>query len=204
LDYSKRHTTDKVRVLTLDKNRGKGGAIRMGVIRSRGKKILFADADGASKFSDYNKLEGKLDECAKGELFSEIVVCGSRRHLEKDSVAKRSLFRTFLMYGFHSIVWLLCVKGIRDTQCGFKLFTRDAAIKCFANLHIERWAFDVDLLCIASYLNMKIFEVDVNWQEKDGSKVTPASWIQMGKDILSIRLHYLFGAWKIDENLKLE
>ena len=108
------------------------------------------------------------------------------------------------MYGFHFLVWLFCVKGIRDTQCGFKLFTRSAAFKAFSNLHIERWAFDVDLLYIASYFKMKILEIDINWQEIDGSKVTMASWVQMGKDILLIRIKYLFGAWKLNENLRME
>jgi len=204
LKYVEKYGIEKIRVLTQDRNRGKGGAIRMGVIRSRGQLILFADADGATKFSDFQKLENKIKSSTNDNDNSEIICCGSRRHLQQDSVAKRSLFRTILMYGFHFLVWFLCVKGVRDTQCGFKLFTRSAAVKTFSNLHIERWAFDVDLLYIASYFNMKIFEVDVNWEEKDGSKVTPASWIQMGKDLLLIRIYYIFGAWKLNENLKME
>lgn len=52
---------------------------------------------------------------------------------------QRSYFRTLLMYGFHFLVWFLCVKEIRDTQCGFKLLTREAALQTFSNLHIERW-----------------------------------------------------------------
>ena len=60
LEYSKKYTSDLCRVCTLDKNRGKGGAIRMGVMKSRGKLILFADADGASKFSDCEKLESAI------------------------------------------------------------------------------------------------------------------------------------------------
>lgn len=49
------------------------------------------------------------------------------------------MFRTFLMYGFHFLVWFFCVRGIKDTQCGFKLFTREAALKTFSSLHVERW-----------------------------------------------------------------
>jgi len=202
LEYSKRYTTDLVRVLTLEKNRGKGGAVRMGVMKSRGKIILFADADGATRFSDFERLEQAcLKNCSSLEK-DEVIVCGSRRHLEKDSVAKRSFFRTVLMYGFHFLVWFLCVKGIRDTQCGFKLLTRSAALKTFSNLHVQRWAFDVDLLYIAESFKIKVYEVDVNWEERDGSKVTMGSWIQMGKDLLSIRLHYLLGAWKLNEKLR--
>ncbi len=65
-------------------------------------------------------------------------------------------------------------------------------------------AFDVDLLYIATQFKMKIYEIDVNWKEMDGSKVTVASWIQMGRDLLFIRLRYVFGAWKLNENLRLE
>lgn len=64
---------------------------------------------------------------------------GSRAHLEDEAVASRSIFRTVLMYGFHFLVWFFAVRGIRDTQCGFKLLTRKAARICFDNLHVERW-----------------------------------------------------------------
>lgn len=52
---------------------------------------------------------------------------------------QRSFFRTILMKGFHFVVWFLCVRGIKDTQCGFKLLTREAAVLLFSNLHVERW-----------------------------------------------------------------
>lgn len=69
----------------------------------------------------------------------DAIVCGSRAHLEDEAVASRSMFRTFLMYGFHMLVWVLTVRGIRDTQCGFKLLTRSTAKTCFRCLHVERW-----------------------------------------------------------------
>lgn len=130
------------------------------------------------------------------------------------------------MYGFHFLVWLFAVRGIRDTQCGFKLLTRQAARVCFLNMHVERWylsfyihiykvyismfyndlliswnycrAFDVELLYIAQRLKIDIAEVAVNWTEIDGSKVTPVwSWIQMGTDLFLIWLRYRIGAWKL-------
>lgn len=105
-------------------------------------------------------------------------------------VFQRSMFRTILMYGFHFLVWFLCVRGIRDTQCGFKLFTRDAARLLFHVMHVDRWsalslsfqpsleslhgvsyafrAFDVDLLHIAEHYKLPIAEVPVRWQEIEG------------------------------------
>ncbi|XP_035756169.1 dolichyl-phosphate beta-glucosyltransferase isoform X5 [Egretta garzetta] len=138
MKYCRKYGSDKVRVLTLVKNRGKGGAVRMGVFSSRGEKILMADADGATKFADIEKVEEGLKNLQPWPN-QMAISCGSRAHLEKDSIAKRSYFRTLLMYGFHFLVWFLCVKEIRDTQCGFKLLTRKAASRTFSTLHIERW-----------------------------------------------------------------
>lgn len=67
------------------------------------------------------------------------ITVGSRAHLEDEAIASRSFFRTILMFGFHFLVWLFAVRGIRDTQCGFKLLTRRAARICFESLHVERW-----------------------------------------------------------------
>ncbi|ESO10431.1 hypothetical protein HELRODRAFT_116974 [Helobdella robusta] len=202
LKYSRQYGSDKVRVLTQVTNRGKGGAVKMGVLRCRGKYILFCDADGATKFSDVNKLEAELKKLIGGEVNDDrAVVCGSRAHLEKDSIAKRSVFRTILMYVFHFCVWFLCVRGVKDTQCGFKLFSRAAARLFFFNLHVHRWAFDVDLLHIAQHYNVPIAEVAVSWTEIPGSKLSPL-WasLQMGRDLFLIRLRYLTGSWSMVED----
>ncbi|XP_070552271.1 dolichyl-phosphate beta-glucosyltransferase-like [Ptychodera flava] len=204
LEYSKQYGTDKVRVLTFEKNRGKGGAVRIGMFSSRGEYVMFADADGATEFPDLENLEKAMKEINTKE-HKMAIVCGSRAHLQNEAVAKRSIFRTVLMYGFHFLVWFFCVKGIKDTQCGFKLFTQEAALRTFYNLHIDRWAFDVELLYIAQRLRIPIAEVAVNWTEIDGSKMTPVwSWLQMGRDLIFIRLHYVFGIWKIDKTIKSE
>ncbi|KAJ8412498.1 hypothetical protein AAFF_G00128340 [Aldrovandia affinis] len=204
LNYTKKYGADKVRVLTLVVNRGKGGAVRMGTLSSRGKLILMADADGATKFADIEKVEAGLRNISP-MLENMAIACGSRAHLEKDSVAQRSVFRTFLMYGFHFLVWFFCVKGIGDTQCGFKLFTREAALKTFSSLHVERWAFDVELLYIAQCFKIPIAEVAVNWTEIEGSKLVPFwSWLQMGRDLVFIRLRYITGAWKLESPRKAD
>ncbi|KAM4699706.1 dolichyl-phosphate beta-glucosyltransferase [Discoglossus pictus] len=203
LKYSEQYGSDKVRVLTLKKNRGKGGAVRMGVLVSRGKMILMADADGATKFADIEHVEVGLERL-KPWPENMAISCGSRAHLEQESIANRSVFRTVLMYGFHFLVWFLCVRGVKDTQCGFKLFTREASLRTFSALHLDRWAFDVELLYIAQCLNIPVAEVAVNWTEIEGSKLVPFwSWLQMGRDLLFIRLRYLTGAWKIDTTGKL-
>ncbi|XP_012499501.1 PREDICTED: dolichyl-phosphate beta-glucosyltransferase [Propithecus coquereli] len=178
--YCQRYGSDKIRVITLVKNRGKGGAVRMGVFSSRGEKILMADADGATKFPDVEKLEKGLNDLQPWPVRAHPFVeglsgqsCGRPTDYVMQSFIfclcfQRSYFRTLLMYGFHFLVWFLCVKGIRDTQCGFKLLTREAASRTFSSLHIERWAFDVELLYIAQFFKIPIAEVAVNWTEIEG------------------------------------
>ncbi len=84
-EWSQRYGADKIRVLKLSRNRGKGGAVRAGMLRARGSRVLFADADGATKFADVEKLEEKMDAVESGDMG---VVCGSRAHLEKDSIGQ--------------------------------------------------------------------------------------------------------------------
>ena len=197
MSYCMKYTSDKFRILDLIENRGKGGAVRLGMQSSRGKYLLFADADGATKFADYTKLEECMEKIGK-DWNDNAIVIGSRAHLEKESTAQRSFFRTILMHGFHSLVWFFAVKGIKDTQCGFKLLTRSSARTLFSIMHVERWAFDVELLFIAQSYKMPIGEIAVNWTEIDGSKVTPFwSWLEMGRDLILIWLRYQIGAWKL-------
>jgi len=204
--YIEKYGSSKCRLLTLIENRGKGGAIRLGVLSSRGELILFADADGATRFSDLDKLESAFRLLLRRsnrppsdpEWKYPAIICGSRAHLEQEAIANRSFFRTFLMHGFHFLVWLFTVRKIRDTQCGFKLFSRSASRICFPNLHIERWAFDVELLYIAETLRIPTDEISVYWTEIEGSKLTPVwSWLQMGRDLILIWLRYKIGAWKL-------
>uniref|UniRef100_A0A0P6EFT9 Dolichyl-phosphate beta-glucosyltransferase n=1 Tax=Daphnia magna TaxID=35525 RepID=A0A0P6EFT9_9CRUS len=201
LSYSKKYGCDKVRVLTLSTNRGKGGAVRLGMLSARGKQLLFADADGATTFEDISKLQNNLIELVKDQPMDKALglVCGSRAHLEKEAIASRSFFRTVLMKGFHLLVWLFAARSVRDTQCGFKLLTRPTARLCFPNLHIERWAFDVELIYIAEYMNIPTGEVSVRWMEIEGSKIVPVwSWLQMGRDLILMWLRYSTGAWKVN------
>ncbi len=200
LEWSRKLGSDKLRVLTLAKNLGKGGAVRRGMLVSRGRQLLFADADGATTFSELVKMQNKMAAIVNDDDHG--IVCGSRAHLEKDSIASRSIFRTILMYGFHFVVYVFGCRSIKDTQCGFKLLTRKSARITFKSLHIERWAFDVELLKIAEIIGIPTAEVAVQWQEIDGSKLNPISAsIQMFKDLFLLWLRYAVGAWRVAEKI---
>ncbi|CAI5453709.1 unnamed protein product [Caenorhabditis angaria] len=195
-----------IKVLKLEQNRGKGGAVKAGVLNCAGKLILFADADGATQFEDFENLEKEIIRSTGGSSSKEIdesfpaVVVGSRAHLEAQSVAERSFFRTILMHGFHSLVYLFAVRSVKDTQCGFKLFTRAIAARLFPVLHVERWAFDVELLYLCEKWRVPVGEVCVRWKEIDGSKITPIwSWLQMGRDLVLIWFRYTVGIWSDEQ-----
>lgn len=160
-------STARLRLLRLRKNHGKGGAVRKGVLRARGAQILFADADNATEIQDLAKLEAALARAKEQRGGRDgVVVCGSRAHLEEQAIAQRHPVRNLLMHGFHLIVATLCVQSVRDTQCGFKLFDRTAARAVFPPLHIERWAFDVELLFLAAAHELSIQVRCSSWWDR--------------------------------------
>ncbi|KND01375.1 dolichyl-phosphate beta-glucosyltransferase [Spizellomyces punctatus DAOM BR117] len=194
-DTSRKLAVGGYRVMTLKRPR-KGGAVTQGMLVSRGQKLLFADADGATRFSDVEELEARLDAVSRNGLG---VAVGSRAHMVKsDAVVKRSFIRNFLMHGFHTVLFILGIASIKDTQCGFKLLTRGAARSIFPNMHAEGWIFDIELLLIALNLGIPIVEVPVNWHEVEGTKMSLVrDSVVMLVDLLVIRLNYLLGLWQV-------
>jgi dolichyl-phosphate beta-glucosyltransferase len=190
LEYTKQHGFAKVRLLNLRVNCGKGAAINKGMRYSRGKTILFADADGATKFSDCTSLEKELKRITKDELGC---VVGSR--YTEAAEAERTALRRFVSFVFHLPVILVCGAEIKDTQCGFKMFTRKAAQLIFQSQHVDRWAFDVEVLFLCKYFTIPVAEVPVTWNEVGGSKMTIGGVIGMIRDILLIRFLYILGVW---------
>ncbi|KAI9485894.1 MAG: nucleotide-diphospho-sugar transferase [Benjaminiella poitrasii] len=195
--FAKKMPEVDIRLLALDKNRGKGGAVTQGMLSARGELCLMVDADGATKFSDLGKL---LDEMRQIEKDGKGVVVGSRSHLvTTEAVVKRSFIRNLLMRGFHTLVYVFGIRGIEDTQCGFKLFTRKSAQIIFPNMHVERWIFDIECLMIAQIQKIPISEIQVTWHEIDGSKVNlMVDSMKMAIDLLLIRLNYIFGLWTVN------
>ena len=100
------------------------------------------------------------------------------------------------MKSFHTILYLLGIQSIKDTQCGFKLFTRQAAQEIFKNMHVEGWIFDIEMLLLASMKGIPIKEITIDWQEVDGTKLDlTMDAIRMLRDLIIIRLNYMFGFW---------
>lgn len=196
LKVTEKFGTDKVRVLSLLENSGKGAAVRAGMLVGRGAKLLFADADGATNMDDLDKVEAGLDRVTDGRGLG--IAVGSRAHLEEDALAKRNPFRNLLMLVFNTIVSTFAVKGVRDTQCGFKLFTRGAARLVFPSQHLTRWSFDPELLYMAQRNGVSIAEVPVRWEEIPGSKLRLfVNGARMVCDIMTIPFMFRFRLWTL-------
>jgi len=202
LKLAEEHKEFDIRVVSLEKNLGKGGAVRHGMLHARGGRLLMVDADGASQFEDVDKLWLEMDRLS--ERTDAAVVIGSRAHLVKtDAVVKRSMLRNMAMYALHVVLQLVGVGHIRDTQCGFKLFTRRAAQSIFPYQHLTGWIFDVEILLLAKQQDIPVSEVPINWKEVPESKLNVAKdSLLMFKDLLVLRSNLLSGRWKAPRKKK--
>lgn len=166
------------------------------MLAARGELLLMADADGATRFCDVERLERHFAQ-HRESYGARMLVAGSRYHLQAAALVKRKWYRNLLTHAFHLLVALAIGGGVRDTQCGFKLFGRAAGRLLFANLHVARWAFDVELLFMAPRLRIAVVEESVAWTEIPGSKMRPSGILQMAKELLLIRLMHMLGLWQI-------
>ncbi|KAJ5833497.1 Dolichyl-phosphate beta-glucosyltransferase [Penicillium riverlandense] len=184
-----------IRMVNLTHNRGKGGAVTHGMRHVRGRYVVFADADGASKFTDLGKLVTACQEIEDTE--GRGVAVGSRAHMVgSEAVVKRSKLRNFLMHSFHLILWLMTpprTAMIKDTQCGFKLFSRPALPYIVPYMHSEGWIFDVEMLMLAEFAHIPVAEVPVGWREVKGSKLN-VLWDSVG---MAWGLAVLRAAWSL-------
>ena len=183
-----------IRIVSLIKNRGKGGAVTHGMRHARGQYIVFADADGASKVDDLSKL---VSACKKAEdNDSRAVAVGSRAHLvDSEAVVQRSKLRNFLMHSFHVLLRLLTppkTAKIKDTQCGFKLFSRATLPYIVPYMHSEGWIFDVEMLMLAEMSDIPVVEVPIGWQEVKGSKLNVV-WDSLGMAAGLAALRFCWG-----------
>jgi dolichyl-phosphate beta-glucosyltransferase len=153
-----------VRLLPLGRNRGKGAAVRAGMLAAAGSRRLFTDADGATPIAELKRLEPALASGADIAIGSRVLVDAAVAvHTRPHRVAAGRVFNW--------LVARLGVRGVADSQCGFKLFTARAAEALFGALETVGFAFDVELLLRAQAAGFRIVEIPVNWADQEGSKV---------------------------------
>lgn len=171
--------TPRVRPVSYPDNRGKGHALRVGVAETNAEWVLLCDADLSTPIHEVEKL---FDARAP-------VAIGSRALGESRLEIRQPRGREMLGRGFNLAVQFLAVPGIRDTQCGFKLFRGDVARELFARSTLDGFGYDFEILMIARKRGYAIAEVPVRWAHREGSKV--AVWsdgIRMVRNLVELRL----------------
>jgi len=156
---------DDIKVIELGVNKGKGAAVRAGMLAATGSRVLFCDADLATPIEEVLKLGAKLDD-------GYDIAIASRGLAEADIQTRQHPMREAMGRMFNLLVRVVVVGGIKDTQCGFKLFSHEAAQDLFSQATIDGFAFDVEVLWLARK-RYRIAEVPVVWRHVDESKVSP-------------------------------
>lgn len=188
--------------LIKNKHMGKAGTVAKGVEQAKGEYILFTDFDQATPLKEWEKLEPYLQN-------GHDVVIGSRE-VEGSIRAEEPFYRHLMGRGFNFGVQLLAVRGIHDTQCGFKAFKSKVAKKIFKKLIVYKpreitsaflGAFDVEILFIARKSGYKIAEVPIHWAHVQTERLSPIKdSILMAIDVVKIRIFHLLGKYKLKQN----
>jgi dolichyl-phosphate beta-glucosyltransferase len=181
-DVARRQLKDWVHscVISLAHNRGKGAAVKTGIIRARGGVIAYLDADMASDPKDLSYLLRAVER-------SHVAV-GSRAH-EASLVTERGVHREVMNRTFGTLVSSMTHLPYMDTQCGFKAFRGPIAKLLVHGAQVDRFAFDVEMLDLAARFGLRIEEVPVRWTDVAGSHVRPIrDGLQMLGDVARIGL----------------
>ena len=170
----------RLRLIENGANRGKGYSVAHGVREARGAWILFSDADLSTPVEELLKLEA-----GRGEAPISI---GSRALPDSDLKKRQPFYREMMGRSFNLLVQTLVFPGIKDTQCGFKLFRADVAKALFELRTIDGFAFDVEVLFLARKHGHSVTEIPVVWINDEASRVDPIRHsLKMFADIMKVR-----------------
>jgi dolichyl-phosphate beta-glucosyltransferase len=178
-----------IHVLQNGRNRGKGFSVRQGFLHACGEYLLFSDADLSTPIEEVEKLMAALHEPCD-------VAIGSRALPESRVEVHQPWYREYLGRLFNVFVQALAIPGIRDTQCGFKCFRREAALAICQRMATERFGFDVEMIYLARGLGYRVREVPVVWRNSPQSRVRV--WhdsVSMMGDLMRIRWNAVCGRY---------
>jgi len=176
-------------VIRFPANRGKGAAVRAGMLAARGELVVFTDADLSYPPAQVERL------CIELERGADVVV-GSRRHVGTRKLVRAGRVRELSGRVFNLFTRLVLPRSFGDTQCGLKGFRHEAAQEIFSNTRIDRFAFDVEVLWLAWYRGMTIVEVPVELDNAAGSTVRLSTdAVRMLRDLVRIRRWAMAGEY---------
>jgi len=178
-----------LRLIENSGNHGKGYSVRNGVLHAQGQMILFSDADLSSPIEESSALFAALAEDAD-------VAVGSRWLRSELQTRRQPLHRQLYGRIFNLLLRLILGLHYKDTQCGFKAFTRQAALTIFPLQKIERWGFDPEILYLARRFGFRVKEVPVRWAHREGTRLNPVrDGLRMFWEVLKIRWFALGGKY---------
>ena len=180
-----------VKIITYRPNRGKGAAIRAGMLAATGDYILMMDADMSTPMSELKRLQAP----ARRHL---PVVVGTRKAAYTRVEKSQPWHRQFLGHVFTWLTQLILGSPVSDFTCGFKLFRCDVAQAVFTRARIDRWAYDSEIIFLAERLGYQVREVVVRWRNDDRSHVHAfRDGIRSFLDLLRIRLYFWTGRYRL-------
>lgn len=176
-------------ILNHRENMGKGWAVRTGVLEAKGEHILVLDADGSTPIDAFHALSIALQ--------SADIAIGSRYLSDSRIGISQSHLRTRIGRVGNTLIRWLILDDIRDTQCGFKLFTRKAAYQIFPRQKVRRWGYDMEILAIATLFDLHIVEVPVEWNHSPLSRLRPIrDACKTFTELLYIKFNLLSGRYR--------
>lgn len=179
-EFSDSHTG--FHLLSSQPNHGKGFVVRKGMLEVEGELLLFSDADLAAPIEEVEKL---LPHIAEADI-----AIGSRPLKESKLEKHQPWYREMLGRSANLLIQLFAIRGIHDTQCGFKLFKNPVAKDVFSRCKLDGFSFDFESLMVAHDLGYKIAEVPIRWSHQEGSKVK--LWRDVPKALFDlVRLRFM-------------
>ena len=185
----------EVRLIENSGNRGKGYSVRNGLLQARGEIVMFTDADLSAPIREAERLFAAINAGAD-------IAIGSRWLDRARQTHRQPLYRQFFGRCFNLVTRTVMGLRFRDTQCGFKAFTRAAAQAVFQLQTIEGWGFDPEILFIAHKRRLNVQEVSVTWGHDERSRMSYLKdGIQMLREMMIIRWNALLGRYNgpVDE-----
>ncbi len=177
-------------VISVGQNKGKGSVVKRGMLAARGRMVLFSDADLSTPIGELDRLSMEMEKGCD-------VVIGSRAVRGSKITKSQPFYRVFMGKTYNMIVRSLTIRGIHDTQCGFKLFKKSVVVPIFSRQTIDGWGFDVEILYVAKKLGYCIKEIPVEWADDRGTKVTPLKTaFEMFFEIIHIRKMDALGRYR--------
>lgn len=171
----------RVQLVTSPRNRGKGHALRLGVLASSGRRVLVTDADLAAPIEELESLDKALADGHSAAI-------GSRSVPGATIVRHQSRVREALGRAGNLLIRRIALPGIRDTQCGFKLFDGDRAREAFADSRLSGWGIDVEILQYFRRAKWPVAEVPVQWEHQPGSKIRPLDYARVLAELTSLKV----------------